>query len=107
VAFSPDGKILASGSVDCTAKLWMRRPGKSSPRSSCTQMLYGVRDLAFSPDGQTLATSNCDNNTVKLWDVTTKKLCGVLKGHTGETIKVAFSPDGKMLRQAAAMGTVV
>ena len=60
--------------------------------------------MAFSPDGKTLATSNSDNNTVKLWDLTTKKQCGVLKGHTGETITVAFSPDGKMLATGSGDG---
>jgi WD40 repeat protein/serine/threonine protein kinase len=104
VSFSPDGKMLASGAVDGTAKLWDSVTGQEMAMIVCNHLPYGVRDVAFSPDGKTLATSNSDNNTVKLWDLTTKKQCGVLKGHTGETIKVAFSPDGKMLATSSGSG---
>jgi eukaryotic-like serine/threonine-protein kinase len=104
VAFSPDGKILASGSVDGTLKLWDPATGQELATIVCNQSQYGVRGVAFSPDGKTLATSNSDNNTVKLWDLTTKQQCGVLKGHTGETITVAFSPDGKMLATGSGSG---
>src|SRR5262249_42479651 len=104
VAFSPDSKILASGSLDGTVKLWDPVTGQELATIVCTRRPYGVRSMAFSPDGKTLATSNNDNNTVKLWDVTTRKERGVLKGHTGETLTVAFSPDGKMLATGSGTG---
>ena len=104
VAFSPDGKLLVSGAADGTVKLWDSMTGQELATIACTQRRYGVRGVAFSPDGKTLATSNSDDNTVTLWDLSTKTQCGILKGHTGETITVAFSPDGKMLATGGGHG---
>ncbi|MGI2909791.1 WD40 repeat domain-containing protein, partial [Hassallia sp. VBCCA 56010] len=71
VAFSPDGKTLASGSDDNTIKLWDVATGKLS--QTLTGHSNSVRSVAFSPDGKTLA-SGSDDNTIKLWDVATGKL---------------------------------
>jgi WD40 repeat protein len=64
-----------------------------------------VIGVSFSPDGKMLATASGDN-TVKLWDTSTKKEIKTLKGHTDQVIGVSFSRDGKMLATASRDNTV-
>ncbi|MGD2181372.1 WD40 repeat domain-containing protein [Lusitaniella coriacea] len=66
VAFSPDGKTLASGSLDNTIKLWNWETGEEI--HTLTGHENSVRSVAFSPDGKTLASGG-EDNTIKLWDV--------------------------------------
>ena len=95
VAFSADGKILASGSANGTVTLWDLGPNPFN------QILSGhtdtVNSVAFSPDGKTLASGSLDN-TIILWDVATgEPWGGPLRGHASAITSVAFSPDGKTL----------
>ena len=91
VAFSPNGKTLASGSIDHTIKLWDVATG-SLIRTLTGHTDY-VRSVAFSPDGRTVA-SGSDDKTIKLWDVSTGIVIRTLTSHTYDVYSLTFSPEG-------------
>jgi WD40 repeat protein len=89
VVFSPDGQMLASASSDYTVKLWRVSDGMP------LQKLEGSNPVAFSPDGQTLATGSYSG--VKLFRVRDGARLRELTGHSSSVESVAFSPDGQTL----------
>jgi WD40 repeat protein len=119
VAFSPDGRLLATGSGQTDSNQYMTASSgavvlwdvtdPAHPVQTARLLAGGVwvRAVAFSPDGRVLASGK--GATVNLWDVTDPvhpAAAAALIGHGGEVLGVAFSPDGQLLASCGADTTV-
>lgn len=94
LAMAPNGKVLATGSVDLTVKLW--DPASKQVTATLEGHDGEVRALAFSPDSSLLASGEMYKK-VKIWDVAGKKELQTFTDMEGKVFGLAFSPDGKRI----------
>ena len=102
VQFSPDGKYIASCSVDGTVKIWRKEDGMV-----VHQLVHpaGVTGLQYSEDGKFIVTSSYDSK-VRLWRVADDSLLKIFSGHIGTAWTVAISPDAHIVASAAEDNTI-
>jgi WD40 repeat protein/serine/threonine protein kinase len=105
LAFSPDGKTLASaaGFDDDNIRLWDVASGREIGRLEGHGAF--ICSLVFWPDGKTLASSSQDQ-TIRIWDVASRTCLDVLRGHRLEVFRLALLADGKTLVSGCKDGTV-
>ena len=103
VAWSPNGKHIASGSHDHSVKIWDYASGKELlTLSGHSSFVYSV---AWSPDGKHIASESLDNS-VKIWDAPNGNEVCTLSGHSNYVYSVSWSPDGKHIASGSEDGTI-
>jgi WD40 repeat protein len=112
VTFSPNGRTLASGGgwPAGTVHLWDSVTGEYKQALAEQAVgFYGraaaVYSVAFSPDGNTLASGSSDR-TIRLWDIITGEHRQILTGHTSAVYSVTFSPDRNILASGSGDDTI-
>jgi len=103
VAFSRDGRLIATAPPTGPARIWDARSGRLAARLA--GHTGAVNDVEFAPDDSIVATASTDG-TVRLWNPRTGRQELVLRGHDGVVWDLAFSPDGSKLASAGHEGIV-
>src|SRR5262249_9524387 len=109
VAYSPDGKLLATGGEE-DVRIWDAKTGKLEHSLPVKGKGKWFLALTFSPDGKFVLTAPHDlpqggkKNPITIWEARTSKPAGTLEGHTGALLQISFSPDGKTLVSAGHDG---
>lgn len=106
LALSPDGKTLAAGCADRSVRFWDTVAKREAGTLRADEEVYS---LAFSPDGELLATGGGrmqEPGALLLWEVATRTKRASFAGHRRAVRSVAFSPDGQILASGSDDGTV-
>jgi WD40 repeat protein/serine/threonine protein kinase len=103
VAFSPDGREIASGCLDGTVKVWDAETGRELHTLQGPTSI--IRSVVYSPDGRHLAVARNDG-AIGVWNAVSGEKLRTLRGHKGTCWQVAFRPDGQALASAGADQTV-
>ncbi len=105
LSFSPDGKSLASTSLDGTVKIWSLTPGNETVAVTTPAASFGTR-IAYNPQRDEFAASGGDG-TITVWDARTGDSRLKLGDHKLEVLSLAFSADGERLASGSLDGTAV
>ncbi len=115
LAFSPDGRHIASGSIYPNPfaprksrgeiKIWEVENGKELLKFREQTGL--ITSIAYRPDGEQIASSSInDENTFTVWNAKTGQVLHTVQGHTGQVHRLRYSPDGRLVVSSSADGTV-
>lgn len=105
VAWAPDGKFIASGSLDKTVQVWAADPNAHVQPVIHQGHDAGVTAVDWSPESRCVVSGAADT-TVRIWDAFTGEHVIICRGHTDTVTAVAWSPDGKSIASCSADGTV-
>lgn len=105
LAFSPDGKRLASTSLDGTVRIWNITPGQEIITVSAPGAGYGTR-VVYNPNAQEFATNGGDGSAT-IWSAITGEPRLILNGHKDEVMSMAFNPDGTRFATGSLDSTAI